>query len=87
MDDRVDLVLPDQPLEQWLVADVAVDQHRLRGNRPGEAGREIVENDDPLAGIDQVPHHMAADIAAAASDQYAHRNRGSRCAVKSITQS
>ena len=63
-----------------LVAEVALDQRRLRRDRPGEAGRQVVEDDDPLAGIDQLPDHVAADIAGAAGDQDAHAGtRGCRC--------
>ena len=48
---------------------------------------EIVENDDPLAGIDQIPDHVAADIAGAAGDQYAHREprKPLRCYVHHVT--
>ena len=35
-------------------------------------GRKIVEDNDAFAGIDQVVHHLAADIARAASDQNCH---------------
>ena len=36
------------------------------GNRPFEAGRQIVEHDHPFAGLEEGVHHMAADIAGAA---------------------
>ena len=42
------------------------------GDRPVEAGREIVEHDDPLAGVEQRMDHVAADIAGAAGDQDRH---------------
>ena len=42
------------------------------GQRGGKAGREVVEHDDTLAGIDQCVHGMASDIACAAGDQHGH---------------
>ena len=72
MDDGVDLVLGDDAADERLVADVAGDELRLRRDRPAEAGREIVEDDDLLAGIDQLPDHVTADVAGAAGDEHAH---------------
>ena len=48
---------------------IALDEPRLGRDRPVEAGRQIVEHDDVLAGIDELPDHVAADIAGAAGDQ------------------
>ena len=45
------------------------------GDRPVEAGRQIVEHDDALAGVDQRVDHVAADIAGAAGDQDRHEPR------------
>jgi hypothetical protein len=75
MDDRFDLVLGDQPADQRLIAAVALDECRLGRDRPGKAGREVVEDDDGLARVDQLPDHMAADVAGAAGDKYAHGTR------------
>ena len=50
----------------------ADDQLGLRGNGPVEAAGQVVENDYPLAASDQLPHHVAADEAAASGDQYTH---------------
>jgi hypothetical protein len=44
----------------------------IRGQSCGEAGREVVEHDAPLAGIDQRVHCMASDITGAAGDQHRH---------------
>ena len=72
MGDRVDSVLLDQARDQVLVARVADDELRSFGHGPGEAGGEIVENDDRLAGVDKAESHVAADIAGAAGHQNAH---------------
>ena len=65
-------MLADDGAHEILVADIADDQRRLRRHRPAEAGRQIVEDDDALAGVDEFENHMAADIAGAAGDQDAH---------------
>ena len=75
MDDRLDPVLLDEPADQGLVAAVALDEMRLRRDRPVEAGRQIVEDDHLFAGIDEMPDHVAADIAGSAGDQNAHVGR------------
>ena len=75
MGDRVDPVLVDQPRDQLRVAEIADDQLDAFGHRPGEAGREIVEHDDLLAGVEQAEHHVAADIAGAAGHQNASFER------------
>jgi hypothetical protein len=36
-------------------------------------GREIVENENVLPGVKEFKDHMAADIAGATCDQYAHQ--------------
>ena len=72
MDDRLDPVILDQRGDERLIADVADDrQHWLRQGR-GEAGGQVVEHDDALAGIDQRMHGVAADISCAARDQHGH---------------
>ena len=55
-----------------MVADIAFDELGLIRHRPAEAGRQIVENDDVLAGVEQLEHHMAADEAGPARDQNTH---------------
>jgi hypothetical protein len=69
MDDGVDFVLRDQSRHEGLVAGLPDDElHALR-HRPVEAGREVVEDDDALAGIDECIDHVTADIAGAAGDK------------------
>ena len=46
MGDRVDLALADQPFDAFAVAEIGDHELDAFRNRPGEAGREIVENDD-----------------------------------------
>jgi hypothetical protein len=62
----------DDAVDQRLVAGLADDQRHTLGHGPLEAGREIIEHDDVLAGIDQLIDHVAADIPGAASDQDRH---------------
>ena len=66
--DRIDLVLRQQPRHQRMIADIADDEF-AGGDRLPEALAEIVEDDDLLAGLAQLPHHVAADVAGAAGDQ------------------
>ena len=73
MHHRLDLAALHQPVEEHAVADIADDELGLARHRPVEAGRQIVEHDDALAAIDELQDHVAADIAAAAGDQNAHR--------------
>src|SRR5215472_7821032 len=75
MDDRVDAALGDDRGDERLIASIADDERRAFGDRPIETGREIVENDDLFAGIDQLVHHMASDIAGAAGDEHGHDAR------------
>ena len=72
VDDGVDPVVTDEPRHQRLIAGLADDQRHAFGNRRAMSRREIVEDDHPLAGIDEVAHHLAADIAGAAGDQDRH---------------
>ena len=72
MDDGVDAVLGDQRGDARAISDVADDQRRALRHRPFEAGREIVEHQHALAGIDERENHVASDIAGAAGDQDRH---------------
>ena len=72
MDDRLDAVVGDQLGDQDFVADIADDRQHRRRQRGGKAGGEVVEHDDPLAGIDQRVHGVASDVACAPRDQYGH---------------
>ncbi len=72
MDNGLDALLPQEAAEQLGIADVADDELGRLGDGPLEAGGQIVEHDDRLAGINQLQHHMAADIAGSAGDQDRH---------------
>ena len=51
-----------------MIADVA--HHELAGgHRLPEALAEVIEDDDPLARLAQLPYDMAADVAGPAGDQ------------------
>jgi len=73
MGDRVDPVLADQSGDQRRIAKIADHQLSRRLDRPGEAGRQIVEHNHVFAGVDEAERHMAADIACPAGDQNRHR--------------
>ena len=64
--------LLDEAADQLLVADVADDERGVLRHGPAEAGRQIVEDDDLLAGVQKLENHMAADIAGAARHQNGH---------------
>ncbi|MGF7052883.1 hypothetical protein GGC47_002062 [Bosea sp. OAE752] len=59
-------MLGDQLLDQLLIADIPLNEGRFGRNGPPETGREIVENHDLFAAIEQFQHHMTADVAGAA---------------------
>ena len=82
MGDRIDRMLLDQAGDQIGVADVADGELCARRNGPGKAGREIVDNHDRLAGVDEPQPHVAADIAGAASHQYAHASPPVACLTR-----
>jgi hypothetical protein len=55
-----------------ILVPLADDEGDARGDRPIEAGRKIVKNDDALAGREERVDHVAADVAGAAGDQDRH---------------
>ena len=72
MDDLAHRVVADDLGDESLVAHIANDKrHRFRQCR-AKASRQIVDDDDRLAGIRQRMNQVAADIAAPAGDQYGH---------------
>ncbi len=78
-------VLRDKAGYQRLIAGISVDEQGPGRDRPGKTGRQIVERNDALAGIDERIHHMAADIARAACDQNRHVGvRFSACSIESL---
>ncbi len=72
MDDLGHPELADHALHEGLVVDVAHLQPRLGGHRPVEARGQAVDHHDLLAGIDEVPDHVAADIAGTAGNEDGH---------------
>ncbi len=72
MDDLGDVVAGERLGHEIVVAEIADDQRRLVGHGPAKAGREIVEHDDLLAGVEQFQRHVAADVAGAARHEYGH---------------
>jgi hypothetical protein len=65
-------VLHDQRSHARLISDVTDDERGALRDRPIETGREVVEHNDALAGIDERMNHVASDIAGAAGDQERH---------------
>jgi hypothetical protein len=72
MRNSLDPVLFDQPGQQILVAHVADGERHAFGYGPAEPGREVIEHDHALAGIDELEHHVAADVTGSARDQHCH---------------
>ena len=72
MDDRFDIVFGKDLLQHGLVGCIAQVKTRSRCHSPAEAGRQSVDHHHVLAGIQQGPDHMAADIAGTARYQYRH---------------
>ncbi len=67
MHHRVDLVLPQHPLDRGAVADLADDERRVE-HRLAEAAREVIEHHHPLAARAQLQDHVRADVAGAPGD-------------------
>ena len=55
-----------------MISDIALDELRLGRYRPAKPRRQIVDNENVLAGIEQLEHHMAADEASATRDEHTH---------------
>ena len=72
MDDGRDLMVGDEPLEERLIAAIADEQRNAGGPAEAAPGREIIDDDDALAHIDELVHEMTADVACAADNQCAH---------------
>ena len=58
--------------DQRLVAGVADHHGHALGDRPGEAGGEVVEHDDPLPRVDEGMDHVASDVSGAAGNEDRH---------------
>ena len=58
--------------DQRLVAGVADDEWRALRHGPVVTGGEVVEHDDGFASIEQLEHHVAADIAGSAGNEDRH---------------
>src|SRR5271168_3514465 len=72
VDNRLDVAFADELRDQRLVARLADDEWYALGDRPPKAGREIIKHHDLLVGIDELVHHVAANIAGSAGDQDCH---------------
>ena len=72
MDDGVDAVLAHDRAHEILIPHVADDERRLSRHRPPEPRRQVVEDDDLLAGLDELENHVAADVAGPARNQDSH---------------
>src|SRR5437762_11624907 len=75
MDDGGNTLLRDDFADQRPVARAAGNEWNRVRYQEAESGREIVKHDHGLARIDELVHHMAPDIAGAASNQNRHISR------------
>ena len=73
MDDRLHAVLAHDAADELLIADVADDERGIGRHRPAKAGRQVVEDDDALATVEELEHHVAADVTGSAGDEDGHR--------------
>ncbi len=73
--DGLHRVLAHDRAHQLLIAHVANDQRGVCRDRPAEARRKIVEDDDAFPGIEKLEHHVASDVSGSAGDEYTHRLR------------
>ena len=81
MDDRVDATLGDDRGDERLIAGIPDDEGRSFGDRPIETGGEVVEDDHLFAGVDQLVHHVASDVAGTAGDEDGHGTRVPAAAI------
>ena len=72
--DRVDGVLGDEPQHKRGISRIPANESRAVGHGGSKTRREIVENDHFFTGIEELEHHMAADVAGAAGHQNRHRS-------------
>ncbi len=72
MNEGVDRLGTNQVGNELIIADVADDQLCPRRHRSPKSRRKIVENNDILAGIDELQHHVGANIACPARHQDRH---------------
>ena len=65
-------IAQEQTPHEVMIADIALDELRFGRHCPAKPRRQIVDNENVLAGIEQLKHHMAADEASAARDEHTH---------------
>ena len=65
----IDLVLVNQASDEFAVADVAFLEKDRLGDGVAGGIRQVVENDDPVAGIGKPVCGVGADVPGAACDQ------------------
>src|ERR1700742_4021131 len=70
--DRADMVLPDQPRYQLRIADVTDVKANAGRNGLSRSGRQIVQHDRRFAAIEKGEDCMAANETGASRDQYRH---------------
>ena len=72
MHDRIDAVALNDGFDQRFVADIAFDQRHEGGNKACKTGRQIIEHHEVFADLQQIKHHMAANIAGTAGHENGH---------------
>jgi hypothetical protein len=78
MHHRIDLVFHQEPRHQIVVTHIADNQIACSDGLAKTFG-EIVDNDDLLARLTQLPHYMAADVTGTAGDQNCIFRHGFLC--------
>jgi hypothetical protein len=63
------------PIDESLITSFADNKRHACGHSPLKSGGKGIENHDALASIDQLMHHVTADIASSAGDQHRHLAR------------
>ena len=72
MDHRIDAMFTDEPGNEGLIAGFSDDERHALRDGPRVPRRKIVEDNDAFTRIEQLVHHVAADIAGPAGDQDCH---------------
>ena len=88
MNDRLDLILRENLVEQRSVANIALVKFRRRVQCAAMPRLQIIDNDDLLALFNERVHRMGANVARTAANQDSHEyapfTLQAACAVRNI---
>jgi hypothetical protein len=68
----IDAEFANNAIDESLITSFADNKRHACSHSPLASGGKVIENHDALASIDQLMHHVAADIASSAGDQDRH---------------